>query len=384
MYPGDSPEVQKKDRSNSHAELYLNKICRKSPVVNRILSEYGDLVLEKYLKNLDTNFRHNFQNIDDLADIVYRYASRFLGSSVALKAKKDFCTNPVVLTANHHGVDYFAQSVQGSLLFALSIKLGRGSRSTVPIFSCGNVPLDNLTYPMGLLLYHVNGDQSYTLPHKLPVFSNKFRRAMVSVSSPFTNAMVQNAKKKVAEMLEGNKITSRLAVALRDIFEGDYSANDVLELSSYSQQSVILNQRIWKKLFKDHNTAPDLVYLELEEIVRRLLTSDLLNSESLAWNVFFDAKLRDKVIEELDGKKACWNINRLLKRLEMANTGSTDNRRLNSSGTIFFWGINSGGRRIPLYLDTNALGNSILKGVDDRGKLWQCPFTYESIIDALN
>jgi hypothetical protein len=373
-----------KNHSKCIAEQYLKIIGKNSPVICKTISEFGHLPLGQYLKSLDNDLRPNFQKPDDLADIVYNYADRFLGTSVASKASRDFYTNPVVLTANHHGVDYFAQSVQGSVLFALSKINGNAFRSTVPIFSCGNVPLDNLTYPMGLLLYHVNGDKSYALPRKLPVFSNSLRRAMVSVSSPFTNEMVNRAKNRVDKMVDENKIPSKLAFGLHKILNEDYSCSDVMKLSGYSQQSVVLNHRIWKRLFKDSAIAPKMVYLELEEIAHRLLISDMFNPDSLAWSVLFDADLRDKVIEELDGKKACWNVDHLVKRLEMAKIDATKKRTSNSSGTIFFWGINSKGRRIPLYLDTDGLGKSVLRGMDDRGKLYQIPFTFESIIVALN
>ena len=371
-------------KSKCIAENYLDIICENSPVVSKTISEYGHLQLGKYLKCIEADFRTNFQKIDDLADIVYSYANRFFGPYIASKASSDFRLNPVALTANHHGVDYFAQSVQGSMLFALSKINGMKNRSTVPIFSCGNVPLDNLTYPMGMLLYHANGARSHTLPRKLSIFSNSFRRAMVSVSSPFTDEMIIRAKKKVDKMVEENEISLKHASCLHQIFDEEYLSSAVIRLSSYSQQSVVLNHRIWKRLFKESATTPEMIYLELEEITRRLLILDLFNPDSLAWRVFFDCDLRNEVIEKLNGKKACWSVNYLVKRLKIAKTPSIEKESLNGCGTIFFWGINSNGRRIPLYLDTDKLGKSILRGVDDRGELYQIPFSFESIILALN
>jgi len=51
------------------------------------------------------------------------------------------------LTANHHGVDFFAQSVQSSLLFALGNAGYDFPRKTVTVFSFGNISFNNLTYP---------------------------------------------------------------------------------------------------------------------------------------------------------------------------------------------------------------------------------------------
>jgi hypothetical protein len=303
---------------------------------------------------------------------------------VARKASQDLTVSPVVLTANHHGVDYFAQSVQGSLFFYLHKRDGNASRTTIPIFSCGNVPLDNLTYPLGLLIYHVDADELGSIPKKMPVFSNRFRRTVVSVSVPIEKTMVKRVETRVDQMVQEKKISPELKAHLHRIFQEDYISPAVMKLSSYSLQSVVLNNRIWKRLFAEPNAAPEMVYLELEKIVHMLLESDLLNPESLAWCVMFDPELREAVIRELDSTKLCWSLEMLTQRLHIDRLDSSKKRALNNCGTHFFWGINPSGRRIPLYLDTHGKNEEMLRGIDDRGNLWELPYTTQSILNALN
>ncbi|MFC1821811.1 hypothetical protein ACFL9T_03830 [Thermodesulfobacteriota bacterium] len=364
-------------------EQYLEIACRYSPVVNRTIEKYGGYSLADFLKEFEIDSRSSFQKRDDLEEVVYSYAAPLLGEDIAKRASQDLAKCPVVLTANHHGVDFFAQSMQGSLLFSFSKRNGHAPGKTVPIFSCGNVPLDNLTYPLGLLIYHVNEADLGTLPKKMPVFSNRFRRAMVSVSAPLEEAMVKRADTRVDKMVRANEINAALAPFLHDIFRQDYLTPAVMDLSSYSQQSVVLNNRLWKRLFSSATSASELVYLELEKIVQMLLEYDLRNHESLAWCVLFDSKLRDTVIGELDGERVCWDLNQLEKRLSIDRGHSTDKKEVNNGGTLFFWGINDSGRRIPLFLDSHGKNGQMLRGVDDRDNLWELPYTPQTILDAM-
>jgi hypothetical protein len=157
-----------------------------------------------------------------------------------------------------------------------------------------------------------------------------------------------------------------------------------MDLPSYSLQSAVLNNRIWKRLFSKPLMAPEIVYLELEKIVHMLLESDLLNPKSLAWCVMFDSELRKAVLRELDRTKLCWNLNKLIQRLRMDKLDSSKIKALNKCGTILFWGVNPSGRRIPLYLERNGKNGEMLRGIDDRNNLWELPYTPQSILNALN
>jgi hypothetical protein len=61
-----------------------------------------------------------------------------------------------------------------------------------------------------------------------------------------------------------------------------------------------------------------------------------------------------------------------------------EGKELNGGGTLFFWGIDPSGRKIPLYLESNCHKNPMLLGIDDRGGRWEFAFTPETILHALN
>ena len=366
------------------ANDYLARACEKFPVVARTIDEFGDSSLSDYIQNLTMGGGTAYQPLDDLLEVVHQYASPLLGAAVATRVVHDLAAYPVVLTANHHGVDYFAQSIQGSLIFALNRIVGATPATTVPVFACGGVPLDNLTYPLGLLLYRVNYAELGAMPKKLPVFSNRFRREMVSAAAPFNPMMVQSAKKRFDKMVSEKIICPTLSQAVHEIFKENYCAPSIVDLPDYSQQSVVLNNTIWKRLFPQQPSASDIVYLEMEKIVSALLEKDLVNYESLAWRVMFDPALRERILDALDGAKACWERKKLVQRLRRNLLNSQPHKAVSGCGTIFFWGINNSGRRIPLYLEPAVLNGGKFRGVDDRGDTFEMAYTPQAIIEGLH
>ena len=152
----------------------------------------------------------------------------------------------------------------------------------------------------------------------------------------------------------------------------------------YSKQAVLLNNLIWKRLFQEENQRSELVYLELEKIVGKVLQLDLKNKSSLIWKVMFEPPLRKTVLAELDGARACWNLNQLKKRMYFSQLNDSDKQKVNGCGTIFFWGINDSGRRVPLNLVSHGDKKVFLIGIDDHSNSWELAYTPEAILSALN
>jgi len=357
----------------------LNIACRYSPIVANSLKRFGHQPIKDFLEHFSISAEPGFQEREDLFKTVSEYVSPLLGESIARQTVQDLSQTPVVLTANHHGVDYFAQSVQGSLLFSLYLLARNPASTTVPVFACANIPLNNLTYPRGLMIYNLDSEDLGAMPRKVPVFSDKMKRAMVCTARPFDKAMIDRTGKRISKMTLEGQISSRLSTTLNTIIEEDYADPFILALDSYSQQSVVLNHRIWKRLYADKGTAPDLVYLDLEHIVGQLLEIDLQNPNSLAWSMLFDPELRTRVLGMLDGKKACWQQAKLALRFQWGKMDDQQRKAVRGCGTHFFWGMDSSNKLVPLYVGNPDGANGVLEGKDDRGNTWRVPLTPESI-----
>jgi hypothetical protein len=365
---------------SSAADVNLDLVRTKAPVVDRVLAGFGHLPIEAYLREAFPTAGNCFQPRDDLLTVVENYAAPLLGDEVAASLRAGLAEFPLVLTANHHGIDYFSQSVQGSLIFSLLGTVRGMPHHYGLVLACGGVPLDNFTYPMGFLLYAGRRANWETLPVRMPVFSNRYRRELVSAAGSMDAPLIERARQRCAALASQGDICASLGPTLDSILR-DYADPDVLQLAGYSQQSVVLNHRLWQRLFSEPARAPQVATLELERITRELLAADLRNAGSLAWCVHFDAQLRRLVWNALDGARACWDSELLLARLRALGSG-TASANTAGSGTFLYWGVTDRGRRVPLYLDEQQ-ANPRLRGVDDAGNAIEFPFSPEGLMETL-
>lgn len=354
----------------------LTTVCRQAPVIDRVLELSGDLTVKDYLQQICQVSQHSYQSRSDIADVIYEYLSPLLGEQIAERTAADFMHHPVALTTNHHGVDFFAQSVQGSLLFGLAKREIEGV-STIPVFSCANVPLNNLTYPRGALLYGVECKEG-SWPLKLPFFSSKQRRQLVARVKGLTSATLQTVLKRIRG-LDEHEVNISLKETLTTLIESDYLADDVQAEQSYAAQSVILNHRIWNRLFCPSVNMPELVTIELEKLAEGLFFKDLLNSDSLVSQLFKD-QLIGSLYQKLDKVSGCWDRSLLEQR--WATRSDVAQMSASGCGTFCFWGVDNRLCRIPLMLMRDK-GQNVLCGCDDTGNEYRFKLDAESLSEAM-
>lgn len=359
----------------------LAQVCARSPVIMRTIEQHGQVSLVDYLCQTLSICDNPPQPRNDLLEVVYQYVAPLLGEAIAENAARELQTLPAVLTAHHHGVDFQAQSVQTSLIFSLRAVGGKPA-VTVPVFACGNVALNNPTYPRGLLLYHADRRAAeFTLPVKLPIFPDQGKRRSVSLVAPYDAEMLTRAERLLAAMAPKKQISPALVAASESILREDYRNRAITGLMSYSQQAVMLNNRIWKRCFREPDNAPEMIFLELEQITNLLLQADLNKEDSLIWQVMFNPTIRARVLNQLDSARACWDRAKLAQRLMLPSHNAMPNQ--GSCGTIFFWGVCDNGYRVPLLLTCKTDRAATLQGRDDQGKLWIFPFRPSDILKEL-
>ncbi len=367
------------------SEDCLQLACRHLLMVDRIIDTCGDMSLFEYSRTLTTTPGINsYQSRADLLRIVYNYTEPLLGERVAQKAVKDLDKYPVVLTANHHGVEYFSQTFQARLIFALQALQKGALTSTIPVFACGNIPLNNAVYPRGALIYKAAPEEFEKIPIKLPVFPDRQKRSIVSATPGFNSEMINRAWLKASQLVKDKKISSSVSDSLHNIFQKNYGSNSVVQLPAYSDQSVVVNYLIWKQLFPQIDTVPDSICLELEKIVTRLMEIDLSDPQTLLWFILFDPELRFHVLADLDGINGCWNRKTLEHQQSVISQNKLCKITQVKCGTTFFWGIDDKGRKVSLNIKTTNTNTLVLSGIDERGNLWEWPYSPESIINGIS
>ncbi|HBE76888.1 MAG TPA: hypothetical protein DDW65_03785 [Firmicutes bacterium] len=361
----------------------LNQIRERLPVIDRTIDRFGGQSLEDYCKAQPYHRPQPLQPINDLVEVVRSYCRPILGQEITSILAADLEKYPLVLTANHHGVDYFAQSFQGNLLFHYYRQKALGPAATIPVFSCGGVPLCNSSYPKGLLIYRASQPDTGEFPYRLSIFPNVLAQTQVLAAPRFQRNMVEKAIQQLYKSLQAGEVSKTIGETVLNLLEQDYLDDFILNLPLYSAQVTALNHRLGRRIFTGDQSPPQLIYLEFETIAAELIKRDLADQDSLTYRIFFDPDLRRQVIQNLDHQKGCWDHNRLTDIPAGAVGSATRVNGVSGYGTIFFWGLDIIGQHYPLTLVESLPGGPGLAGVDGQGICHEISFTPAGVLEAL-
>jgi hypothetical protein len=341
--------------------IYQN-ILAGHPGIAKILRDSGRLPLDQYTGKLYNYRTESIQPREDFIEVVSAYSRRLLGSESAKLLERHLENSPVVLTANHHGVDYKYITVQGTIAFSLP-KIQAVSAEVppiIPVLACGIVPLSNYSFPRGIILSRkievpVSPADSVKTFLKVPLIPSIYSHSLVDVTGPITRRMVSYAAKRLRKLGQEGKLFEKEVKCL-SILLGEYIGDGILSLPDYSEQAVVLNPKVWKRMFAPsiRPNVPELAYLEMERVVTGLLERDLQDKESLIYNLLFDPELRKALLESLDGHFGCWDLGKLRMLSDFGIGDHLESEDVRGCGTVFFLNVSDEGRRIPLIIRENG------------------------------
>ncbi len=383
----------------SRVDSLLQVIMQRRPGLQEWWERYQHMPLAEYAQTLLVNNATALQPREDVADVIQQSAS-ILGEDRAKHLAQQVLERPVIITANHHGPDFIGLTRQGVAVFSLAMHEGQD----VLVTACGAVPQNNVTYPRGIPLARTLTEQDMdgairTIPLRINIMPDSQREALVSASKPMTREMIEGDGKKnrgavgqVDKLQAEGKIGDEEAHALQTLLREDYLPVVSMQNLTLAVQFTLINDRLWQREFDSdlQKQIPSLAYLELESITGGLLEKDLANPNSLAYKIFFDPQLRNRIIQTLDGVDSCWNTTKL-NRLSSSTIDTAERiSTMGGAGTIFFTGIDAKGRRVPLNLveekgagERRLQGQLKLKGVDKSGNFMEVDFTPDSLQKAL-
>jgi len=356
-----------------------NAIKIKRPVLAEVLNTYSHLTISEYAslfkKSSTLMTAETVQNSSDFIEICSIYTEKYLGKSKAVKIKQRLEKYNDILTSNHHGPTFCNIQIQGEIVYALSENKG----DIMPVFAFGDIPLNNSTYPRGIKL---------STNEKLSLFPDSKKNSLVSFVEAFSEESVNKALVKCNKLHISEKISDKHHRKICDILNNIYLDKHILNYDTYSEQSVVINSKLWEKLF-DHSVKeflPEKACFEIEKIVSELLFFDLVNNNSLIFNLFYNHNLKESILKELDRQFGCWD-NKKLTQLPNIDINDHEyphkrNRLLAGSGTHFFWGIDAKKRRIALRL-TSINGIEYLTGIDDSKNEFKIEFNQNSLCQAI-
>lgn len=302
-------------------------------------------------------FKHSLQDGGDLIDLAVEESARLFSAQTGAALRRELEENFHALTANHHGVDFHPEFMQGNLLFAMNC------RHAVPLFSCGGVPGNNVAYPRGILLGRGDPDNPDKpgmtwRPGRLPVLPNKNRHTLVSVQPPFGERPVRAA----LAALPRKRLTLNERETATRILHEIYLHPRVLGQASFREQASVMNALLWERLAAPECGLPPLAALDMQCLSGRLIARDIGRTHTLIHDLLLEPPLASAVREELDGERACW----------------TTSDRGQARGTFLFWGVDEAGKALALapsadFRELYAVGRP----------QWRIPLRPEALRDGL-
>lgn len=338
--PEEEPD-SKKRQSNllKNFQELKEKVLVKRPILHEIIRKRGSKKLYDYAKGyIDINLNPPIQKRqDELLTTLHEEISKLLGKEVADSAVIQLEKHFFVSTSDHHGPLSHPFFLNSNLVTAATYSdHSDQSLKNVIVLSCGNVSLNNSTFPRGLLFnaYH----KGKILVHRLSFLPSNSHSALVYNFRPYTFAEVEKVKTALRQKVSSGEIRAADADKIDDLLDEIYSKPEVLNAENYSDQVTKTNYYLWKKFFgKFGNTAPNLIYLEQENLVTRLLIKYHLFNHTVINHMLFDNDYEALIKEYFEG---------------IMGTFSTKE----GWGTYFFWAIDKHKNyRVSLWKEGNYL-----------------------------
>ena len=173
----------------------------------------------------------------------------------------------------------------------------------------------------------------------------------------FTAEQVAKAKKELVKKIP-TVLSAATAEKISAALEGYFGCQEVMDCPDLNAQITKINYALWPKLFKTNGVnAPELVYVEIETLVSKLLCENhVLRPDSLIYKFIFDPRSPKLIKELFEGIPGAFSAQK-------------------DWGTYLFWGMDPGLHRVRLFLNSAQLHS--------QHHMYSLPFTPEALQAAL-
>ncbi len=321
-------------------EKLIDKVLDKRPVLREIIQKRGKKNLYEYAQDyINVNLNPPIQQRQD--EMIGTFAAeveRLLGKQVAKEAAEQLAAHYYVSTADHHGPVTHPFFINSNLLTAAPFfEHSDPVLKNVIVFACGSISLNNSSWPRGLLFNTFNKGKIQT--QKLSFFPAKDRLCPVFNYRAYAKEDIERARGALKEMVKMGDVHPEEGTKVEALLDEIYLRPEVLTAGNFSDQVTQTNFHLWKKFFgpKYHEEAPNLIYLEQESLVSKLLINYHFYADTTITHLLFDPAY-DLLIENyFEGIQGAFD-------------------RKENYGTYLFWALPKGGKyRVQMWKQGNKL-----------------------------
>ncbi len=339
-------------------EKLKNAVLSKRPVLKDIIEKHGQKSLYNYSQDYtDANPTPAITRRADFLGVFKEEVVRLLGPEVAESAVAQLEKYFFVSTSDHHGPVCHPFFLNADLIIASSYAERHDEiLKNVIILSCANVSLNNSSFPRGLLFNSVT--PKGVEMQRLSFLPSNCHSAAVYNFRPYRQDDVEKLRKVIAEKIKNGLVTETVATGLNQILSDIYDKPEIYALSNYADQITVTNHQLWKKFFSPSDLSrPDLIYIEQETLVTKLLLRYHLFKDTTISKILFDPSSEELINKYFEGIMGAFS-------------------RQEGWGTYLFWGMLPGKHdRFHLWKQGNKL-------VSDDGAI-TVDLTPEAIAKAL-
>ncbi|MFO0781157.1 MAG: hypothetical protein U0519_04750 [Candidatus Gracilibacteria bacterium] len=321
-------------------EKLVDKVLDKRPVLREIIQKRGTKNLYEYAKDyINVNLNPPIQQRqDEMIGILQEEVERLLGKDVADSVATQLAAHYYVSTADHHGPVTHPFFINSNLLTAAPFfEHSDPALQNVIVLACGSVSLNNSSWPRGVLFNTCHKGKIET--QRLSFFPAKDRLCPVFNYRPYTKEDIERCRGFLRDMIKDGSVHEEEGKKVDALLEEIYLTSSALDSRDFSEQVTKTNFHLWKKFFgpKYAQEAPNLIYLELESIVTKLLIKYHLYTDTVITHLLFDHAYDALVGKYFEGIQGAFD-------------------RKENYGTYLFWALPKGAKyRIQMWKEGDFL-----------------------------
>ena len=315
----------------------VKKVFQSKPELKNIVENYGDMTLYDYAKryNEPNTTLQNNKRKEEFITVFTQEVERLIDKETAESCKEQLSRIYRIATSDHHGPLSETGMVNANIHEALPYLNGDNTIKNIITLGCANISFDNFSFPR-CLLFHTREENGVT-QNQIPFYPRSVRPCPVIYYPSYTMENIEHAIKRIDDWERENTISDKIAHELKILLYEIYTDPSVLKQKTFSDQVTKTNFTLWKKIMKYYPDAPNLIYIEQEHIVSKLLAAYHLDQDTLIHKLLFTPEYHELILKHFDG---------------ILRSFSTKDK----IGTYLFWALPQGAKyRVQLWKSGNYL-----------------------------
>lgn len=277
-----------------------DQIFGKRPLLKEIIEKNGSKSLAEFgHENIKSSPLPEENRKQEVLAVFKKILTARSGEKVASGVVEQLSKYYVASSAEHHGPLNSNKFFTANFLMATGFeKFQDPILKYIPVLSCSSVSLNNEDFPRGLLFHTIEAAELKT--QRLSLLPSNSHNCAVYNFRSYKADEVLKVENVLKEKLRNGEISEVQAQKISPFLE-IFKRKEILEAPDLCRQFTQVNFHLWKEIFGGNPNVPDLIYVELEELISQLLLDYHIGKDTLIDRMIFDPGYEEKMLKPLMG-----------------------------------------------------------------------------------